>query len=441
MRIESALNASREGLSAHGAAIAVISDNISNADTTAFKAARAEFSDVYSDYTGSKSTGPVVDGNGAKVTSVRQIQISGTAEFTGRSLDVAIAGNGYFITGDATGSSGSLGYTRAGNFQLDKEGYLINADGSYVLGSPATSGSTTTGTTTGTTGTTTSGTLSRLNLASLQGGATATANVALSGNVSSSLATTTVPAAPATFSALASAASHIETVEAYDSLGTPQTLTLGFFKTATNTWTVNAYADGGSVTGGTKGTPVQVGTVAGVTFGSDGLIPAASQAAAKITATPAWSGGAAAGNINIDLSKYTQYATGSALASKTQDGLSVGQIKSYEIDKSGKINASLSNGSTVTIGTLQLATFTNVDGLDRTGNNSYTTGPNAGTKTVGAPGTSGLGTTEGASLERSTTDLSSEFTNLIVMQRGYQANSQTLSASNEIIKDTLGLIR
>jgi flagellar hook protein FlgE len=408
----------------------VLSDNISNSNTTAYKTARAEFSDIFASFTGIKDDGVIQGGNGAKISSVRSIFNSGEADFTARSLDVAIEGNGFFITGDATGSAASLSYTRAGNFQLDKEGYLVTGDGKYVLG---TAGSTTTeaGATP---------TLTRLNLATIQNGATATTAIVLGGNLSSTLPIKTPAAAYPSMAALGQAASHIENIESYDSLGTRRDVTLAFFKTGAGVWTVNAYAEGSQV-GGTAGVPVQIGSVTGLTFGPDGLLAAANKANAKLTATPAWSDGAAAGNFTIDLSQYTQYASGSALSSKTQNGAGVGQIKDYEIDKTGKVMASLSNGSFVQVGTLQMANFVNIDGMQRIGSNSFQPGVTAGAATIGTPGSRGLGITRGSSLERSTTDLSAEFVNLVVFQRGYQANSQLLSAANELIQQTLGLIR
>lgn len=430
MRIESALNASREGITSHGQAIAVLSDNIANSNTTAYKTARAEFSDIYASYTGIKDDGVVTDGNGAKIAAVRTIFNSGEAEFTGRSLDVAIEGNGFFITGDADGSLGSRAYTRAGNFKLDVEGYLVTSDGKYVL---ATAGS-------ATPADGTAPTLTRLNLASFQTSAVATTELTLGGNVSSTFPAATPQATYPSFAGLRAGASHVETMEVVDSLGTERPLTLGFFKTAPNTWTVNAYADGADV-GGTAGVPVQVGSVTGITFGADGSIAPANQAAAKLVATPAWAGGAAAGNIAINFGQYTQYAAPSSMIFKTKNGSTVGEVQDYEIDKSGRIIATLTNGSVAQIGTIQLATFVNVDGLQRIGNNSYIAGTESGAVRVGVPGSKGSGVTRGASLERSTTDLSGEFVNLVVYQRGYQANSQILNAANEILQQTIGLIR
>jgi flagellar hook protein FlgE len=181
--------------------------------------------------------------------------------------------------------------------------------------------------------------------------------------------------------------------------------------------------------------------VTGITFGPDGSIAPANQAAARLVATPAWTGGAAAGNISINFGQYTQYSAPSSMIFKTKNGSTVGEVQDYEIDKSGRIMASLTNGSIAQVGTIQLATFVNVDGLQRIGNGSYIAGTDAGAVSIGAPGTKGKGVTRGSSLERSTTDMSGEFVNLVVYQRGYQANSQILNAANEILQQTIGLIR
>ena len=165
---------------------------------------------------------------------------------------------------------------------------------------------------------------------------------------------------------------------------------MAYTKTGANTWVAQAYADGGDV-GGTAGTPVQIGANATLTFNSSGAIETANQAGAVITATPAWAGGAAAGSIAINLGSYTQFAAASQSSAVTEDGQGVGAISSYEISKDGKLSAVLDSGSRQLIGTIPLADFTNVDGLNRAGSNSYTEGGTSGNRTLNVAGTSGLG--------------------------------------------------
>jgi len=215
---------------------------------------------------------------------------------------------------------------------------------------------------------------------------------------------------------------------------------VALFKTGVNQWTARAYVDGGDV-GGTAGVPTQVGGDAQLKFGADGVIAAADKAGASITANPAYGNGAAAGNFTIDLSSFTQYAAPSQLMSVDQNGKGSGQIKSYEIAKNGDLYALLDSGDRSFIGSLVLATFPNESALDRSGSGTFITSTNSGTPTIQKAGLGPSGTIEGAALERSTVDISSQFIDLILYQRGYQANSQTLSATNDLLRDTIQLIR
>jgi len=421
MRIESALFSSREGLMAHGVGIAVIGDNISNQNTVAFKAARVSFQDLMAEGAdGARSTATPVGGNGVKVAKVVQNHTTGTIEFTGRALDSAISGKGFYIIGDTSNPV----YTRAGNFSIDEDGLLSTSDGTNVLGF------------TGATGTTL-GTLQMLDL-NLNGSPTTAAS--LTGNVGSENAITTAPTAPATFNAVAENASYISTLSIFDSFGTRHEATIAFYKTAINTWTVQAYLDGGDL-GQTTGTPVQIGANGTLNFSGTGLIEDANQAAATITGTPAFSNGSAATAFTIDFSDFTQFGGTSLLTNITQNGQSAGNVKDYEIRKDGGIFALLESGTSLQIGRLPLANFANEGGLDRGGNSFYVPTELSGTPTNGTAGQGGLGAIEGSSLERSTVDMAKEFVELVLMQRGYQANSQVLNAANGIIRDTLGLVR
>ena len=416
-----------QGLNTNGQAIAVISDNVANVSTTGYKASRAEFSDLVSSALGIKDNEVLGTGQGSQTVNVRTIQVSGDQESTGRTLDVAIGGEGFFTIGDPATPS----YTRAGNFQLDKDGYLVSGDGQFVLGTPAsTDGAATT-------------TASKINLLQLSTTAKATSKITITGNLSSTVSTTTPPTAPKTFNEIGTAASAIQTADAYDTQGGKHTVTLAYFKTAPNTWTVQSYMDSGDFTGGTAGTPVLLGSKTGLQFQSDGTIAAANKAGAVLTATgtAAYANGAAAPSFTIDFSGYTQTANGTEPKSIVQDGLSTGAIKSYQFAKDGTIYASLSNGTTAKVATLQLSKFSNPDGLKRIGNNNFQATDASGKPTTGKAGEGGLGEINGGALERSTTDLATQFTDLVVFQRGYQANSQMLTQTSQILRDTIGLMR
>jgi len=422
MRIESALYASRDGLFANGQAISVVGDNIANANTTGYKTSRIEFSDLVSGGGEGSSLSGAEGGNGVKVSAVRQLHEAGTVEFTGRELDLGIGGDGFFIVNDG----GRNIYTRAGNFEINSSGLLVDSEGNNVMGyAPDTQ-----------TG------LSTINMKAITQGGTPTTKVSFSGNVDASAAIGTVPATPASFQDLADSP-LVSSVDVYDSLGAKHSIQIAFTKTSTTerTWTANAYIDGQDVTGGTKGVPVLIGTQTGIKFTPGGIVAEADKANAIINAAVTYGNGANAGAFTIDVSPMSQYSAGSLVNSVTKDGIGTGSVDSYEFEKDGTIFAKLDNGSRKSIGIIALADFTNLDGLTRAGNSSYLEGAEVGTSSNAKPGSNGLGELQARSLELSTVDIAEQFVNLVVYQRAYQASSQTLNAANTIIRDTLGLIR
>lgn len=412
MRIESALYSSREGLNAHGQAISVVGDNIANSNTVGFKGSRIEFADLLD------------VSSGVQVQQVRQNQAVGVIEDTGRSLDAAIAGNGFFILSDGAQQY----YSRAGNFSLARDGTLTDSNGKSVMG--FLEGATT---------------LSEINLyaTDVTGNPTSEAG-ALTGNLFSGLEVKgAAPNAPTTFAQLARESSYMSTLSVYDSLGQVHDVTVAFTKTATDagssTWVAQAYLDGSEV-GGTPGQPVQLGANATLTFDGTGKIAAANQGTATINATANYANGAAPGAFAINLAQMTQLASGSQLSGVSQDGRAAGNVKDFRFDKDGSIYAILDSGAESLVARVPLASFNNVDGLERVGGNLYVATTDAGTLTTNEAGKGGTGEIDGGALERSTVDLAAQFVDLVLYQRGYQANSQTLSATNDLIKGTIALI-
>ena len=419
MRLDTALFAGASGIQAHGQAIAVVSNNISNANTTAYKESRVEFSELLpKSQDGGSSIATPESGSGTKISEVHEIFTGGVLEGTGRSLDAGVDGEGFFMVGDPANPL----LTRAGNFSLDKTGNLVTADGSQVLGLPV--GSTT---------------LGALNLYNLNLTASATTAGSAAGNLDASLPVATIPANPASFREINENASFLQTFSVYDSLGAARDISVAFYKTGNGAFSAQAYIDGAEV-GGTAGTPVKVGNAATLNF-SDKGIQDNPGTAATIVGTPAFNNGAAAGNFTIDLSKFTQYASPSSISNYTKDGQGAGNIKGYEIRSNGEIHAQLDSGSSKLIGTLQLASYPNKDALERIGSNLYRPLADAGTATIGNPGSGPLGTTRGQTLEQSTVDLATQFTNVILLQRGYQANAQMVSKTAEMLQQTIALIR
>jgi len=420
-RLESALYQSATGLSANGQAISVIGDNIANANTIGYRASRIIFADLVAGGKASNETKNIPSvGSGVGVAGIKPRQETGLIEDTGRDLDIAIEGRGFIMVGDPANPS----YTRAGVLAVNKDGILVNASGEQVLGFAGGD----------------DGTLSTLNVSDFTLGGTATSALGVFGNLNSGAESAEVPADPATFNEINQLAAFVTNPSVYDSLGARHDITLAYYKTDTNTWAVQAYIDGEDV-GGEAGKPTKIGNQLTLNFGSDGVIPEANRAAAVITATPAYSNGAAAGNFTISLGGFTQFAGTSQVVSLTNDGQGVGNVQNYEIRDNGEFFANLDSGQNVQIGTLQLADFNNVDALQRAGNGLFVATAEAGDRRLGQPGVAGLGTLAGGSLERSTTDLANQFVDMVLYQRGYQASSQTLSTAAQLIKDTLALIR
>jgi flagellar hook protein FlgE len=420
MRLESALRTSREGITAHGQAIAVVSDNISNVSTTAFKQQRAEFKDMLSDKVGDRGSEVIAGGgDGVFIDRVRLNFETGALNATGRQLDIALSGNGFFVVGDVAAPK----LTRTGNFEINGDGILTTSDGLPVLGYS--------GTDIAQLGTIQ---MNRLAIQTLP-----TGTMEIFGNLDAGAPLTQPPANPATFQELNSAAAFVSTHSVFDTTGARHDFQLYYFKTGANQWTAQAYINGSEV-GQADDIPVALGQTT-ITFNQFGQIDPATQAQTSIAMNPTWANGAAQNPITIGLGLFTQFGGGSRVTSSTQDGRGNGDVVAYDIAKDGKIFATLNTGDRVQAGTLALGMVTNLDGLERQGGSLFAATQESGAITVGLAGAGGRGGTVGGALESSNVDLSSEFVNMIVYQRGYQASSQVLSTTSDMIKNTIALIR
>jgi flagellar hook protein FlgE len=420
MRLESAINTSREGITAHGQAIAVVGDNISNASTPAFKRGRAEFADIMGEIQDQRNAevGPT-SGDGAFIRRTRLNFEAGAVDYTGRSLDVALSGNGFFLVGDPAAPM----LTRLGNFQVAADGTLQTPSGEPVLGYQGADVAQ----------------LVPINMQQVNIQATATTTMELFGNIDASLSPTTPPPPGSAFAEINNAAAFVASQSVYDSLGERHDVTLTFFKNSANQWTVQSYVNG-SETGAGDNVPVLVGQVT-LNFNSLGQIDEAAAPAANIQGTINWSNGAAASPLTLDLKAFTQYAGGSRVTNSTQDGRGGGEIINYDIDATGDIYALLASGERAQVGTLPVAIVQNVDGLKRQGGSLYATSSESGAMEIGFAGQGGSGELAPYSLESSNVDIANQFVELVIYQRGYQANSQVLSAASEMLKGTIALIR
>lgn len=436
--IVNGLFSGRSGIASHGTAIAVVGDNISNGNTVGFKTARAEFQDLIA---GGQTSGKIV-GSGSSTSAVSTIMDQGTLEFTGRTLDLAIDGNGFF----AVASGNSRYYTRAGNFKIDASGYIVNQNGLQVLGFPANG----------------TGALEAINVNTISQGSIATNTVTISGNVDASADTVlaadipvtsmagAAPASATTYADLNDAAEFSTVVEVFDSLGASHTVSFFFFHTDVNEYTVRAYVNSDEVdpSGTATGLPRQI-TLAGgnatngsiiLSFDGDGSRNNAPAAGANdLQASIAWNNGSVASSIGISMKPYTQYSSVSNVSAITQDGQGVGTVGSLNIEKNGDIFAILTNGQTAIIGTIGLVNFSNGEGLIRVGNQLLQQSPVSGEPIAGVPGSGVFGKLQSGSIELSTVDIANEFVKLITLQRGFQANSRIINTINSLLNEIIQL--
>jgi flagellar hook protein FlgE len=406
------------GLTAESTALSAIANNLSNQNTVGYKDTSVLFSDLFYQQLGTTGSGdPIQVGAGTEVGSMPSLFTQGSVEDTGVPTDVAIQGSGFFVVQNG---DGSLNYTRAGDFSVDANNYLITANGQQVLGYPAVNGVVNTGT----------------GIAPLQLGAgtisppTATTSVALTTNLNASAAVGDTFSTP---------------VNVYDSLGASHTLTFTFTNTGPGAWSYAVTIPAADV-GGT-GNPVQVAQ-GNLAFNSSGnLITPAGNVTGITVGTPntaALADGAANLSFTWDLYSngtplLTQVASASSTSATNQNGSGSGSLESYTIGSDGTITGSFSNGKTQALGQLALANFANPDGLQLDGSTDYSPTLASGAAVVGVAGTGGLGTISGGALEESNVDIATEFSNLIVAQRGFEADAKAVTTFDQITQDTIAL--
>ncbi len=529
---------SLSGLNAEEEALSVISNDLSNLNTTAFKSGTPVFSDLFFQMLGTTGAGdPVQVGVGSTMSSVDSPFTQGDITSTGVPTDVAIEGNGLFVLNQ----NGQQIYTRAGNFTLNSAGYLVDSSGNNVMGYPAANGiidtnaslapiqissgqsyppnatsnvqldmnldatgipTAATGTLTltgnanngetadigGTTytfvtalstaptvadqiligaspsatltnlaaaiggtagsGTTYStGTVADPNITATASGSTLSLQDTTTGTSGNSVVTTTNMAngsfSSSTLTGGVAGGSFSTPITVYDSLGNSHVLTFNFNQTSAGNWTYQITIPAADV--GATGNP-QVLSNGTLQFNSSGELISPSSNVTGI-AVSGLTDGAKALNLNWQLfnssgaSVITQTAEPSATSGQTQNGYGAGTLQSYAINSNGIINGVLSNGQTLALGQIALATFPNYGGLTNLGANDFQTSLASGAASVSAPGTGGCGTIDGGSLEASNVDIATAFTQLIQAQTGYQANSKAIMTIDGVMQSVISLIQ
>jgi flagellar hook protein FlgE len=405
------------GLTAESSALSTIANNLANQNTTGYKSKVVLFSDLFYQNLGTAGTGdPIQVGAGTQVGATPSLFTQGSVSATGVDTDVAIQGSGFFVV---QGAGGVIRYTRAGDFS-ELNNSLVTISGEQVLGYPAVNGVINNG----------------AGLGPLQLGAgtisppTATSNVQLTTNLDAS----------------ASVGDKFSTpITVYDSLGAKHVLTFNYTNTGPGAWSYSMTVPAADVAG--TGNPVVVQS-GNLTFDSSGHL---TSPAADVTGialgppnTAALADGAAPLVFNWQLYNngvglMTQVAAPSSTSSANQNGAGSGSLVNFSIGSDGIITGSFSNGKTQALGQLALATFANNDGLELQGNTDFAPTLASGQAVVGVPGAGGRGTLSGAALELSNVDIATEFANLIVAQRGFEANAKAVTTFDQITQDTIAL--
>jgi flagellar hook protein FlgE len=411
-------SAGLSGLNANGTYLSVIGNNLANINTVGFKSSSVTFQDLVSQTVGGSSLNPMQVGLGVTTGAISPVFSQGAIENTREATNVAIQGNGFFVVRGSGGNS----YTRAGNFTFNSEGKLVTPDGQFVQGYAVN----------GATGTIVAGQVGDITVPpGVLRAPQATTSFFTQANLSSGAATgDTFPTA----------------VQIYDSLGAPHIATITYTKqAAAGTWNYDVTVPGADITGGTAGTPVSIGTGT-VVFDAAGTLTSPTTDV-TINTVATWKNGAAASTLNWDLidangtPSLTGFVAASSNSSITQNGSAPGMIDNISITADGTIMATFGAGQTKPIAQLALATFNNPKGLLKLGSSRYGESQSAGIANIGVAGSGGRGTLIGSALEGSNVDIAQEFTNMILAQRGYQANSKTITVSDELLVETLALKR
>jgi len=426
------------GLNASSKNLEVIGNNVANANTVGAKASRAEFADMYAS---AMTGGGNSVGIGVALQAVTQQFSQGGTTTTANALDLAINGSGFF---EVKGTDGQTLYSRAGQFQIDKDGFIQNSAGQQLLGYPADS-----------TGTIQPGQAVSLQLPTAGIDPRATTSVNLEMNLDSREATK-VPGVPAVLATDADTYNRATSMTVYDDKGQDVALTYYFQKTATDTWDIYATANGKALDNAASTIPTRLATVH---YPSNGGNPTAANGGSvdyylagggnstdgKIRFDVGASTNVAGADtlpimgIELDLGAATQYGATFGVTDQGQDGYAPGQLAGLSIEKTGVVMATYSNGQSKPAGQIELATFRNPQGLRPLGGNAWARTFASGDPIVGTPGQGNLGALQSGALEESNVDLTGELVNMITAQRIYQANAQTIKTQDQVLQTLVNL--
>ncbi|WP_027350601.1 flagellar hook protein FlgE [Halotalea alkalilenta] len=390
------------GLKSASVSLDVIGNNIANSQTVGFKSSRAEFADMYAG---------AMAGMGTRVAGVTQSFGSGSIEQTDRTLDLAINGNGFFRLEQGN----EVVYSRNGQFNVDNQGYLVNATGGRLTGYAGDSA----------------------------GGDPIALQV---DNASSAAQATTTAGAVYNLDASAAAGdSNTSSMTVYDSLGNAHAVQLTFTKLAedadavpavpANAWQLSASLNGEQIQLG-EGADGEAMFAQQITFDGAGALTSEMPLSLDIGAPGTGANDMA---VALDLTGTTQYARDFANTSIEQDGYAAGDLIGVSVSEDGLLIGRYSNNQTETLGRVALADFRNPQGLESTGDNAWRETVESGQALVGAVGSGQLGSLLAGALESSNVDLSEQLVSMIIAQRNYQANSQTVQTQDQIMQTLISM--
>ena len=423
-----AFDTSVSGILAASADLGIIGNNIANSSTAGFKSSQGEFTDIYA--ASLLGTPGTAIGQGVALNSVTQDFSQGNIEFTNNSLDLAINGSGFFNLSDG----GVATYSRAGAFQLDRDGFIVNASGLQLQGYPTDDEGNLTGE------------LGPLQLSTAlvdpkgTGDASITANLDSrdlpaeawnpdgAGGALNAFAVPPVLPKSDQFNASTS-------LTVYDGLGNPHVLSIYFAKGAgDNTWEARTAIDG-----------VEIGGATPIPFEANGQL--AEENKPLLLNIADWqpinangvANGAAAQAFSVDLSSFTQFGASFAVSTVQQDGYTTGQLRGLEIDDTGVLFTRYTNGQSRQQGQIAVASFTNPNGLQPVGDTSFVETFSAGSPTVTTPGLSGTGLLQSGALESSNVEITSQLVRMIIAQRNFQANAQMIQTEDAVTQTVINL--
>ena len=414
MSLISTLFTGVSGLSGQSKAMEIIGDNIANVNTVGFKGSAPVFGDIFSTVLHNGSVTSQL-GGGSQLTGVLQAWDQGAIEHSPNALDLAIDGNGFFIT--STRGATDQYFTRNGQFRINEMGLVQSMTGEILKGFEYTAGVLST-------------TMEDIDLAGVQ----STPNASTYFNSGTQL--NAASSATATF---------ITPVTLYNSVGSIVTLNITFTKAvSTNQWGYSAIPSEGTITAGATGT---------VTFDTTGQLSLVDgETAADHTFTLNFDAATTPANemsLNWDLvdavgkthGKLTGFAAASNNNSLVQDGYATGTLLGLSVTSLGDITGLFNNGQTELLNRIAMADFLSPSGLNRSGNNKYTESQESGAPTIGVPDTGGLGKILGESLELSNVDIAQAFVTMIKTQQAYQASARLITTTDDLLSESVNLVR